>query len=267
MTKRVTAASSLSRHPRHGLRRTRASCSTMALATVLVAGATPAAAQSFQGTGSFSSGSGAITTPTPTTTNIQIDSSQAVIDWTPSDNNVGNFGAINFQPQDTVATFTGASDYAVLNRINVNDLSRMIAFGGTVNSLVGGQTGGKIYFYSPSGFVLTGTSVFNVGSLVLSASPITVDGNGNFINNGSVTFGQAPNPAARITTVSDVSGTAQINAPQAGSYVALVAPRVEQGGKITVNGSAALVGAEAATINFSPDGLFDIQVDVGTTDP
>ena len=33
---------------------------------------------------------------------------------------------------------------------------------------------------------------------------------------------------------------------------------------ITDNGAAALVAAEAATINFSPDGLFDIQVTAGT---
>ena len=46
----------------------------------------------------------------------------------------------------------------------------------------------------------------------------------------------------------------------------MVAPRVEHGGTINVNGAAALVAAEASTINFSPDGLFSIQVDTGTTD-
>ena len=64
-----------------------------------------------------------------------------------------------------------------------------MALNGTINSLVNGQTGGSVFFYSPKRFVPTGTSIINVGSLVLSASPITVtvDGNGNsFINNGSV---------------------------------------------------------------------------------
>src|SRR3990170_7083130 len=170
-------------------RHRRTSCSIVALATVLVVGASPAAAQSFQGTGSFASGSGSITTGTGTT-DIAVGSSQAVIDWTPSDNLVGNFGAINFQPSGTTATFNGTNgDYAVLNRIGVADPSRMIAMSGTINSLIGGEvTGGSIYFYSPSGFVMTGTSVVNVGSLVLSASPISVDGNGDFINNGSVVF-------------------------------------------------------------------------------
>jgi hypothetical protein len=49
------------------------------------------------------------------------------------------------------------------------------------------------------------------------------------------------------------------------SYVALVAPHVVHTGSINVNGSAALVAAEAATITFSTDGLFDIQVTAGTT--
>ena len=274
MTQRASVSSRVSHSPRERVRLKSASCSTIALATALAVGGTPAAAQvagpsgSFQGSGSFSSGTGTITAGTGTT-NIQVNSSQAVIDWTPTDNVICNpaCGAINFQPAGTTATFNGASDYAVLNRINVADLNRMIALSGTVRSLIGGQTtGGKIFFYSPSGFVLTGTSAFNVGSLVLTASPIAVDASGNFINNNVVTFGQAPNPNASIVTVSDVTGTSQINATQAGSYVALVAPRVEHQGNINVNGSAALVGGEAATINFSPDGLFDISVDVGTTD-
>ena len=192
MTMLVPVASRLS-NPASRNRHRRSSCSAIALATVLVAGASPAGAQSFQGTGSFTHGGGSITTPTPSTTNIQVNTSQAVIDWTPFDNAVGNFGAIGFQYSGTTATFNGATDYTVLNRINVADPSRMVAMGGTINSLIGGEvTGGKIYFYSPSGFVLTGTSVINVGSLLLSASPIAVDGNGNFINNNQVVFGQAP---------------------------------------------------------------------------
>ena len=46
----------------------RTSCSVLALATVLVVGATPAAAQSFLGTGTVTNGSGTITTSPLTTT-------------------------------------------------------------------------------------------------------------------------------------------------------------------------------------------------------
>ena len=245
-------------------RRSRMSCSVLAVATVLVVGASPAAAQSFQGTGTVTSGSGSISTGAGTT-DISIGSSQAVIDWTPTDNGMGG-GAIDFQPGGTTATFNGTEgNFAVLNRVNVADPSRMIAMSGTINSLIGGEvTGGSIHFYSPSGFVIGASAAINVGSLVLSASPIAVDGNGQFITgiNNSVTFGQAVNPAAAIVT----NSKSVINAMGAGSYVALVAPRVQHDGTINVNGAAALVGAEAATISFRAGGLFDIQVDVGTTD-
>ena len=55
---------------------------------------------------------------------------------------------------------------------------------------------------------------------------------------------------------------AQINALQQNSYVALVAPRIEQGGTVKVDGSAAYVAANSLTMTMN-QGLFDIQVDVG----
>ena len=252
-------------------RRTRTSCSVLALATVLVVGATPAVAQSFLGSGSFThngGGSASITTPNATTTQITVNTGQTVIDWTPTDGAIGG-GAINFQPAGTTANFLGSGNYAVLNRINPADSTRAIGLNGTINTLALGAAAaanGSLYFYTPGGFIIgTGASI-NVGSLVLSASPITVDGSGNFISGfgttNGVVFGQATQPGASIVT----NATSQINATGSDAYVAMVAPRVQHGGAINVAGSAALVGAEAATINFSPDGLFDIQVTTGTTD-
>ena len=232
--------------------------SSLAIAASLTA---TAAAQSLLGTPSVTFGSANITEGTGTT-DVDVFSSSAVIDWVPDDNLVGNFGAIAFQNSGTTATFRGfEGDYAVLNRINVADNSRKIFMNGTVQSFINTSVGGDIFFYSPSGFVIGSNAVINVGSLVLSASPITVDGNGGFISNGTVAFTQA-DPSASITTVAG----SQISALAEGSYVALIAPRVEHNGAIAVNGAAALVGAEAATINFRTDGLFDITVDVGTTD-
>ena len=246
-------------------RRTRTSCSVLALATVMTVGATPAAAQSLLGSGTFATngaGSAGITT-TPTTTTITVNPGQSVIDWTPTDNATGG-GAIGFQLGGTTATFNSTNNFAVLNRINQTDISRAISMNGTINSRINGQQGGSLYFYSPGGFLLGSGSVINVGSLVLSASPITVDGTGNFINgvNNQVIFGQAPRATAAIVTTAGST----INASDGDAYVAMVAPRVQHGGSITVNGSAALVAAEAATINFSPSGLFDIQVSAGSTD-
>ncbi|MDV3258316.1 MAG: hypothetical protein LOX97_11185, partial [Sphingomonas sp.] len=231
--------------------------SSLAVAAALTAAAS---AQSLLGDHGVAFGSVNVV-ESPDTTDLFVETPSAVLDWTPDDNAVGG-GDIIFQPVGTTANFFGSPGFSILNRINVADPSRAVALNGVINGLVDGSTGGNIFFYSPSGFVVGSSAVINVGSLVLSASPITVDGNGNFINGTSVTFGQATNPAAAIRTE---VGSA-ITAPNEGSYVALVAPRVEHRGTINVNGAAALVGAEAATINFRTNGLFDIEIDVGTTD-
>lgn len=254
--------------------------SSLALAVALAAGPSPALAQSFQGAGSFAHGTGSINTttggtPAENTTTITVNTAQSVIDWNASDDTVGNVGAINFQPAGTTATFQNnpdlvAGDFAVLNRIDIEDPTRIVALNGNIQSLVNGQTGGSIFFYSPSGFVVTGTAVINVGSLVLTSLPVTVT-DGNFINNGVVEFGaevepfgNALNPNAAINIISDVTGTAQISSSGSGSYVALVAPTILHQGDIRTDGTAALVAAEAATITIDPFGLFDIQVTVGT---
>ena len=44
-----------------------------------------------------------------------------------------------------------------------------------------------------------------------------------------------------------------------------MAPRIEQGGKVRVNGSAAYAAGEQLSMTMN-QGLFDIQVDVGTSD-
>ena len=231
-------------------RRTRTGCSVLALATVMLVGATPAAAQSLLGSGTFATNGGGAAgiTTAPSTTTITVNPGQSVIDWTPTDNATGG-GAIGFQLGGTTATFNSTNNFAVLNRINQTDISRAISMNGTINARINGQQGGSLYFYSPGGFLLGGGSVINVGSLVLSASPITVDAFGDFIfvpNNNEVIFGQAPRATAGIVT----SAGSQINANAGDAYVAMVAPSVQHGGSITVNGSAALVAAEAATINF-----------------
>jgi filamentous hemagglutinin family protein len=233
--------------------------SSLAIAAALT---TAAAAQSFLGTPTVASGDVVISEGVGTT-DVSLNSVQSVIDWMPDDNADCACGAIAFQNSGTTATFSGSSDFAVLNRINVTNNSRWVLLDGTINSLINETTGGNIFFYSPSGFIIGANAVINVGSLVLSASPIAVDGNGNFINGTSVTFNQAPNSGALINTVAG----SQINANGSGSYVALVAPVVTHHGTIRTDTAAALVAAEAATINFSPDGLFDIQVTVGTDDP
>ena len=254
-------------------RRRSPSCSVIALATVLAVGATPAAAQSFNGSGQFVSGTGSIATPDALTTNISITSPQAVINWTPDDNATGTTANILFQDAGSTATFSSTANFAVLNNIDSASTARAIEMNGTVRARVGGLQRGSVYFYAPGGFVFGGGSSFNVGSLVVSALPIAWDANGfitNFGTSNTVTFGQALNPNAAIVSGGSINAnvvTSGVPSSSNSSYVALVAPRVAHSGSIIVNGSAALVGAEAATISFSSDGLFDIQVTTGTDDP
>ena len=117
-------------------RRARTSCSVLALATVLVVGASPAAAQSFQGTGIFTQWRRRRSLPAPAPPASPSTSPQAVIDWSPTDTATGP-AAINFQPVGTTATFLGSGNYAVLNRINPADSTRSIALNGTDPILLG----------------------------------------------------------------------------------------------------------------------------------
>src|SRR5687767_12307613 len=106
-------------------RRSRTGCSILALATVLAVGASPAAAQSFQGAGTFTSGTGSITAG-GNTTSISVTSPTAVINWIPTDDVANPNVPIVFQPGGTFADFSGGGNYAVLNKINVADASRVI---------------------------------------------------------------------------------------------------------------------------------------------
>jgi filamentous hemagglutinin family protein len=239
-----------------------------ASAIALAVGCGAGAAQvqkAMQGTPTIVSGDVFISQGTSggTTDTVSLNSSQAVIDWTP-DEKTGT-GPIDFLPNGNTVSFSGFSDFTVLNRIlpvdgNNLPISRVIELNGTVQSRVGGLSGGKVWFYAPGGIVAGPTSVFNVGSLVLTSNDIDMTG-GLYGSGGEIRF---RGPADGLTSVEVRSG-AQIQALSSGSYVALVAPRVVQGGTVQVNGSAAYVAAEAADITIN-GGLFDISISAGTTD-
>ena len=235
--------------------------STLALAVALVAGATPASAQ-FVGTIDSSAG---IDTVNSTNSNLIITGQQAVVNWTA--NATPNSGQIVFLPDGNSATFNGTADFAVLNRVTPGTAGNAIYMGGNITSLINTSVGGTVFFYSPNGIIIGQNAVINVGALGLTTLPITDDGQGNWMSgfgSGSpqVNFGQATDPNSFIRTNAVIDGS--INAHGAGSYVAMVAPMVQHSGLIRTDGAAALVAAEAATITFSPTGLFDIEVTVGT---
>lgn len=192
---------------------------------------------------------------------IFINSSTAVLNWTPTDQTSGTT-PINFQNQQTSMTYQGiAGNFTVLNRIvpTGNATGRAIAFNGTVNSVVGQVTGGSVWFYSPGGIVLNGTAQFNVGNLLLTASdPI---GGGTTITDPNTFAGGGTGEAGIVLNTG-----AQINALMENSYVALVAPRVflDAGSDMRVNGQNALVGVEQAQLTIN-NGLFDIVVTTGSS--
>ncbi|WP_157217300.1 hypothetical protein [Flavisphingomonas formosensis] len=226
-----------------------ASC---ALAAVL---AMPSVArgQAFQGAPSTASGSVGYDRSTPGIETITIGSSSAIINWTPSDSGSGG-GTIDFLPKDNVANFTGRGNYTVLNRIIPEDPSRPIGLNGTINSTIGSARGGTLWFYSPGGIVVGSSATFNIGSLLLTADDI--------ISKPGAKTVQFRGDADSRAAVSVEKG-AKINALNAGSYVALIAPRISQAGTVTVNGTANYVAAEAADITITQN-LFDIQVTTGS---
>lgn len=239
-----------------------------------VAQTTVPSGQAFQGTPTVVVPGSATVVQTATQDTITVRAPQAVINWTPNDRT--GTGTIDFLPEGLRALFVGDADFTVLNRIiplDGNDvpIARMIALNGIVDSQINSATGipsqgGSVWFYSPGGILVGGTGVINVGSLVLSSRDIDTTG-GLFGSNGEIRF-RDPAIAGALGPV-EIAPGARINAVNgtAGSaYIAVVAPRVVQSGTVRADGSVALVAAEQADIRIN-NGLFDINVTVGTNDP
>ncbi|TMM50342.1 hypothetical protein [Qipengyuania marisflavi] len=252
--------------------------SVLALSTTMIAfGASEASAQSVapreNGTRSVQADSdltparGTHTT-SPVSDVVTVLNQETIINWTTLDTLSldDTLDYVNFLPNGTNLTFVGpAADYVVLNRIftapSATGDYRGIAFGGNVSSRIGatdGSIGGNIWFYSPGGILVNSTASFNVGSLLLSTSNIeTIGAGGNQVNFLGIT-----DPGSSII----IQGGARVlaNAVE-GSYVAMFAPRIEQGGTIDVNGSALLAAAEQGTLTINA-GLLSLAVDVGSED-
>jgi hypothetical protein len=241
--------------------------SLLAMAAMMTAAPMAARAQSFNATGTIVAGLGDISVA-PGTTTVATDSPNVVINWSPSDTASGG-GPIDFQSAGTSALFSNrdATSLTVLNRILPKDLTRPITFNGTVTSQLvdlatgAASRGGTVFFYSPGGVLVSATGVFNVGNLVLTTSDLNFDAAiGVFGNAGTYKFLPA-NAGSRV----EIQKGARITAGPNNAYVALIAPQVINSGLINVDGSAVIVAADASTITFRPNGLFDIQIDQGTS--
>lgn len=239
-----------------------------ALALAVLAQPHEARAQAFQGN-VVSAGGATVDQSVANRTTITLNNAQTLIDWQTNDT-VASATPYDFLPSGTVATYvngSGITDYTVLNLITPGAISpasgqfvavnRPIGLNGIVESFINGNPGGNVWFYTPSGFVVGASGVFNVGGLVLTTSAI--DTSGGFLgNSGEIRFrGTLGN-----TSAININNGAQINAS---SYVAIVSPRIVQAGSVTVDGSVAYVAAQQADVTINA-GLFDINVLVGSPD-
>ena len=236
------------------------SCAAISIG-VAAATPEPARAQAFNGTIGSSTNASRTSLGAGTET-ITVSAPTAIVNWSPNESGTGT---IDFLPSGNVATFTsspGVADYTVLNRIVPTDPTRAIGLDGTIQSFIAGSgtTGGNIWFYSPGGILVGANAVVNVGGLLLTTGDALAGWSAG-ANGFSASFAA---PAGSTSAIRILDG-ARINALQQNSYVAVVAPRIEQGGAVQVKGSAAYVAGEQVTLTMN-QGLFDIQVDAGTTD-
>lgn len=245
----------------------------LAAAMALAGASAPAAAQGFNGTYTVDSGSATID---PTQSDITVGSSEAVITWQVT----GATGAadVPFLGAGNTVLFhdpvsSGLPDYTVLNRVLPVDagggaLAATISLAGTVNSTIGGQTGGNIWFYSPHGIVTNGSASFTVGSLLLTTSDIDQSSGSLYLSQGPggnrIGFLAAsdPNGTVRIGANTTIDAAGSANAPLAG-YVGIFAPRIEQGGSVRAAGMIGYGAGEAGTMTFNA-GLVDIAITQGT---
>lgn len=259
----MTVQSRLSNSVRYG---SLGSSAALALGLFFGTSSVVHAQMAFQGVPTVQSGDATIESNAFVDT-ITVNTNQVVIDWLPDDMAI-NGADIDFLPAIGTAIYQsemgGPADFTVLNRIVPVDNTRPIILNGNIISQIDDglgmfNPGGSVWFYAPGGIVIGGTAVIDVGGLFLTTADPIVDGMGEFIDAGGTT-----NFAPAISgTFAEIDAGASITLTPENSYVGLLAPIVGNSGDVNVNGSAAYIAAEQASITFN-QGLFDINVTIGT---
>ncbi len=244
-------------------------CGSAALALALVLTPGQVAAQGIQADGNPVFGDAGIfilSSPTGGATIIEANSPTVVIDWTPGVDQQGN--PLDFLPAGNEAIFLNGPnvlDFAVLNRILPNANGTPVVIDGTVSARIeqvsarGTPLSPFIAFYSPTGFLIGGSAVFDVGQLLLTTLDTTPENFDSFVAGGTLNLAAQPGSTARI----QIAPGAQITAPAENGFFAVVAADVQMSGTAFVNGSQAYVVGEQVNLRLS-NGLFDIEVPVGT---
>jgi len=187
---------------------------------------------------------------------VEVLGTSAIIDWRTFTSGAANTDVTFLGAGDNLDFTSNQADYTVLNRIFTPNFDSAVRIDGNVTSTVSGGNaiGGNVWFYSPGGLIIGANAAFNVGSLLLSTSTI---------DPADVSAGALDVDFTGVTDTDSfirIEDTASITANNNNSYVAMIAPRIEQGGSVRTKGSTAYVAAEEATMTIQ-NGLFDISVD------
>lgn len=244
-------------------------CGSAALTFALAMASGQAAAQGIQAEGNVVFGDASffeLASPTGGTTIIEANTPTVVIDWTPFEDAQGN--ALDFLPEGNEAIFQNGFDvldFAVLNRILPSTNGSVAVINGTVIGRIqqgtarGTPLSPFVAFYSPTGFLIGSSAVFDVGQLLLTTLDATPTSFESFVNGGTLSLAGQAGSTARIS----IAPGAQILSPAENGFFAVVAADVQMQGTAFVNGSQAYVAGEVVNLRLS-NGLFDIEVPVGT---
>ncbi|MDB5823714.1 MAG: hypothetical protein JWR21_2418 [Herminiimonas sp.] len=212
-----------------GCAASRIAASILSLFGVQLAYALPQGGQLVAGTGTVAvaSAGGAMT--------VTQTSPKLVINWT----------SFNTVAGETVAFSQPGRSSIVLNRVGPGQTS----FNGTLTA------NGQVFVVNPSGILFGVGSQVNVGGLVASSHAIS---DADFLA-GVYRF-SGSGASGNVTNLGTLNATG-------GGYVALIGPKVQNGGSITANsGTALLAAGDQVTLQLNGSSLLGYSIDRGTLD-
>lgn len=148
----------------------------------------------------------------------------------------------------------GADGHVIFDQPGTHSIALNRVIGSDGSSILGKiDANGQVFLINPNGVIFGKDSKVNVGGLVASTLNITDADftNGNYKFSAGVKNGEIQN-----------LGSLQASE---GGYIALIGKSVKNQGLIQAKlGTAALASGDAVTLDFSGDGLINIQVDKST---
>ncbi|MBP7073774.1 MAG: filamentous hemagglutinin N-terminal domain-containing protein [Rhabdochlamydiaceae bacterium] len=162
-----------------------------------------------------------------------------------SDKTILEYSKFNIGKQESVKYEQPSSRSTLLCRVNGKNVSK-----------IRGQleANGKLLLINPNGIIFTETAQVNIGTLIASTLDLQND---DFMTNSYKFYNDSSKGVKSIINQGKI---------QADQSVALIAPHiVNQGTIIAKTGTIALVGGEALTLSFEPDGKIQFAIDIPIT--